>query len=51
MGIASRVSVFRDGRKDWAVDEGGSSALFSAPDAQSASPPLRRSDIVDGTIL
>lgn len=34
MGIASRVSVFRDGRKCWAVDEGGSSVLLSAPDAQ-----------------
>lgn len=51
MGIASEVSVFRDGRKDWAADEGGSSALFSAPDAQSLGPPLRCSDTFDDTIL
>lgn len=38
MGIARKVSVFRDGRKDWAVGEGGSSVLFSALDAQSLRP-------------
>lgn len=26
--------MFRDGRKCWAAGEGGSSVLFSAPDAQ-----------------
>lgn len=38
MGIASEVSVFRDGRKGWAADGGGSSALFSTPDAQPLGP-------------
>lgn len=51
MGIASKVSVFRDGRKCWAVDKGGSSVPLPAPDALSSRRLLPCSEIVDGNVL
>lgn len=52
IGIASRASVFRDGRKCWAVPGGGSSVLLIRPGCTIGRAPfLRCGGISDGTRL